>query len=111
MIRLNKPVKLLEWGEGTNTLNQVWSEIGQGKILEAKRKNGLTTLLVTISGAVEKKNAQDDAIKIVQSGEGMTSRSQKWGEVALGKLKSQETKGGQSLLFIEIGTATKFGRA
>ncbi len=111
MIRLNKPVKLLEWGEGTNTLNQIWMEIGQGSIRSARQKDGLTTLVVEMPGPFEKKNKRDDAIKIAQPGEGMTARSQAWGEVAMGKLRSVEPAGGRSLVHIEIPTAAKIGKA
>lgn len=111
MIRLNKPVKLLEWGEGVNTLNQVWNEMASGQIVSARRKDGVMTMVVEVSGSVVKKNAKDDAIKVAQQGEGMTARSQKWGEVAMGRLKGLETAGGKTTVQIEIAAATKVGRA
>src|SRR5215470_13722503 len=107
MIRLNRPVKLLEWGEGTNTLNQRWEEIGEGNILSSKRKAGVTTMVVEVKGAVQKKNPKDDSVKVVQRGEGMTARSQMWGEVALGRLKSIDSAAGRSLVSLEISAATK----
>ncbi len=107
MIRLNKPVKLLEWGEGTNTLNQIWTEIGEGKIIHEKTKDGITKLSVEITGSFNKKNQKDNSIKIVQPGEGMTSCSDSWGEVAIGQLNKVEPKGGKSLVVIDISTAVK----
>src|SRR5262245_26755518 len=107
MIRLSKPVKLYEWGEGTNTVNQVWRELGQGKIVSSKRKDLVTTLTVELGSAFNKGNARDNAIKLAQQGEGMTARSDKWGEVAIGRLKSVE--GGRSIV-IEIPVATKISK-
>ena len=106
MIRLSKPVKVLEWGEGTNTTNQIWSEMGEGTIASATQKNGLTSLVINMKSRVAKKNAKDNSVKIVQLGEGMTARSPYWGEVALGQIKAND---GQSLT-IEIPTATKIDK-
>jgi len=110
MIRPNKPVKLLEWGEGTNTLNQVWHELAEGQILSAKRRDGVMIMVVEVKGAVGKKNPKDDAIKVAQKGEGMTARSDKWGEVAMGRLKSIDASAGKTVVQIEIQQATKVGR-
>lgn len=110
MIRLNKPVKLMEWGEGTNTLNQVWSEMGLGIIRTAKCKDGVTTIVVEAQGRVAKKNSNDDFVKVLQQGEGMTPRSLAWGEVAMGRLRTIEAAGGKTVLYIEVKVATKVGR-
>ena len=110
MIRLNKPVKLYEWGEGTNTVNQVWKELGEGKITSAKRKDLVTTLEVELGGSFAKGNSRDNAIKVAQQGEGMTARSDKWGEVAIGRLKSVDSAGGKSVVAIEIPVATKISK-
>ena len=111
MIRPNKPVKLLEWGTGTNTTNQVWTEIASGSITSIKQQDRVTTLVIETTGSFEKKNTRDDSIKIAQQGEGMTARSQHWGEVAMGKLKSTESAGGKVLVSIEILNAAKIGAA
>lgn len=111
MIRVNKPVKLLEWGQGTSTLNQNWHEMATGEILSAKRKDGVTTMIVEVKGAVAKKNPNDDAIKVAQQGEGMTSRSSSWGEVAMGRLHSIQALGGKTTVYVEISNATKVGKA
>lgn len=108
MIRLSKPVRLLEWGEGTNTLNQNWSEVGEGRVVADKTKDGLTTLTVELVRGLEKKNPGDNSIKLAQQGEGMTGRSQMWGEVAMGRLRSVESGG--KVVVIEIPTATKVDR-
>jgi hypothetical protein len=104
MIRIRKPVRLLEWGEGTNTTNQVWTAIGEGRIVRKQGNAGLTTLTIEMSSPVEKKNRQDNSIKIAQEGEGMAANSKRWGEVAMGFLKSVDGK----TVSIEIPTATKF---
>jgi len=111
MIRLGKPVKLLEWGEGTTTLTQVWTDVGGGN-LRAKPKvyAGTTLLMVELDGQFTKKNTKDDWLKIIQQGEGMTPASQKWGEVAMGRLKSVENEGGKSVAYIELKNATKIGK-
>jgi hypothetical protein len=111
MIREHKPVKLLEWGEGTNTLNQVWTEMGQGKISgPVKRKDGVTTMVVELNGNVEKKNAKDNSVKVAQIGEGMTACSDKWGEVASGTLKSLTNSGGKTIAIVLITNATKVSK-
>jgi hypothetical protein len=106
MIRTRKPVQLLEWGEGTNTTNQIWTVIGEGRIVKNVTKRGLTTVIVETNAPVTKKNSKDNAIKLCQVGEGMTMNSNRWGEVAVGVLKAVE--GGGKTISIEISTATKF---
>lgn len=110
MIRLNKPVKLMEWGEGTSTLNQVWREIGQGTIRSVKKKNGTTTMLVEVENVVVKQNEKDNYLKVLQQGEGMTPRSQSWGEVAMGQLAACQVEGTKTMLQIEIATAAKVSK-
>ncbi len=114
MIRVNKPVKLLEWGEGTSTVNQNWREIGQGKILSHHRQQGIMELVIEVEGSFEKKNQADNSIKIAQFGEGMAPYSIKWGrvktrwgEVATGKLKAINVGVGKSQVSIVIDAATK----
>jgi hypothetical protein len=111
MIRTNRPVRLLEWGEGTNTLNQVWTVIGEGTIRQTRQRDGLTQLVVDMGKGFEKKNSKDDSIKIAQKGEGMAARSEHWGEVAIGKLRSVDSASGTAVVTIEIGTAAKLGKA
>ena len=118
MIRLNKPVKLLEWGEGTNTMNQRWEEIAEGKILSAKQANQNTTVIVEVKGPVNKKNQQNDWVKMSQLNEGIAPLAvrwgkitPRWGEVAMGKLKKVTAEQNKSLVEIEISTATKAGLA
>lgn len=111
MIRMGKPVQLMEWGEGTNTTNQVWSLLGTGEIQgRPKTVDGVTTLIVAIGGGWNKKNAKDDSIKVMQQGEGMTPRSDKWGEVAMGRLKAVGNEGGKTVVQIELKGAIKVGK-
>ena len=105
MIRRNKPVRLYEWGEGTNTLNQVWSSLGEGRIVSDKSKQGRLTLTVELKSTFDKRNKKDNTIKIMQQGEGMTAQSTFWGEVAMGQLT--DTRTGNRVAVIEIPTATK----
>lgn len=105
MIRVRKPIQLLEWGLGTNTTNQIWTVSGQGRITKHEMRNGLTTLVVDLDGAFDKKNPDDRSIKLTQQGEGMTGNSDRWGEVGTGVVKSVEN-GGRRVL-VEIATATK----
>src|SRR5947207_8252629 len=114
MIRLRKPVKLLEWGQGTNTTNQRWEEMANGKILVAKREHGVMNMQVEIDGAFTKKNPKDDSVKVAQLGEGMAPHAEKWGtitdrwgEVAMGKIKNVDSSGSKSVVHIEITAATK----
>jgi hypothetical protein len=110
VIRLNKPVHLYEWGEGTNTHNQTWTKIAEG-ILNNKPKwyAGLTTLKVEVNGSVAINNQKSKAIKIMQPGEGMVHTPGRWGEVAMGNLKSISTNEGKTIVEIEIDNATKMG--
>lgn len=111
MIRLGKPVQLLEWGQGTNTTNQVWTKFADGTI-EGKPRctDGITTAIIAIDGKLHKNNNADDHVKIMQQGEGMTPASQKWGEVAMGTLSNIEETGGKTLLHIALRGAIKVGR-
>ncbi|HEY9784006.1 MAG TPA: hypothetical protein V6D17_01300 [Candidatus Obscuribacterales bacterium] len=111
MIRLGKPVQLLEWGKGTNTTNQIWTKLANGVIYgRPKVVDGLTTIAIQIEGSWKKENPDDDSIKIMQQGEGMTPRSDKWGEVAMGRLRSVSSEGGKTVVSIELKGATKFGK-
>jgi hypothetical protein len=103
MIRRAKPIRLYEWGEGTNTLNQIWTQIGEGKIVQVKSVAGQTTLTIECRQPVHKKNTNDKSIKLMQEGEGMTARSDRWGEVAMGQIKGP----GGSSVEVEILTAIK----
>lgn len=105
MIRIAKPIQLLEWGEGTNTLNQVWTVVGQGRIAKHSMKDGLTTLQVQLDQPLQRKNPENPQFKLTQVGEGMTGGSQRWGEVGMAYVKSVGD-GGQSVV-LEIRTATK----
>jgi hypothetical protein len=111
MIRLGKQVKLLEWGEGTTTMNQRWIEMAKGNLrAKPKIKAGVTVLTVEIEGSFNKQNEKDDWIKIAQPGEGMTPASDRWGEVGMGRLKAVELEGGKTIVHIELKTATKIGK-
>jgi hypothetical protein len=110
MIRLGKPVRLLEWGEGTNTKNQNWEAIGQGTLHnKSKFYAGLTTLVVEVDGTVTKNNQKDNHIKVCQPAEGMVPIPGNWGEVAMGTLKSIENQNGKTIVKIEIEGAAKIG--
>jgi hypothetical protein len=118
MIRTNKPVKLLEWGQGTNTTNQRWQEVADGEILSINKKDGNTLMLVEIKGRLVKQNPSDDNIKVAQLGEGMTPLAERWGEIAprwgeiaMGRIRSVEDRSIKSIITIEIPTATKVSRA
>ncbi len=114
MIRLSKPVKMLEWGVGTNTTNQVWIEMGKGKITKKpKTVGGITTIVVQLDNRATKSNTSDDTIKLVQQGEAMTPTSKDaWGEVAYGRLKSIDEggEGGGTLVEVEVKFAIKVGK-
>ena len=111
MIRLGKKVELLEWGLGTTTVNQNWNTIGKGTLLnKPKIKAGLTEVAVALDGAFKKANEKDDSIKLCQPGEGMTPASDKWGEVAVGRLKAVDQEGGKTIVRIEIKGAIKIGK-
>src|SRR6185295_9659269 len=116
-IRLHKPVKLLEWGTGTNTTNQRWIEFGEGKIQSCKRKENITTMVVELKGPFKKENLRDDTVKVAQLGEGMAPHAEKWGEikdrcgeVAMGKIKGIDNAAGNAVVSIEISAATKVSR-
>jgi len=111
MIRIGKPVKLLEWGEGTTTLNQRWIDVGKGNLHNSpKNKMGTVLLAIQLDGPLNKKNDKDDWIKVMQQGEGMTPASDSWGEVAMGRLKSIENESGKNVAYIELKNATKIGK-
>lgn len=107
MIRFNKPVQVLEWGEGTNTLNQVWSPLAEGKFVNRSTTNGIVTLTVQANSSISKKNGKDDVVKLTQIGEGMAANSDTWGEVAIGHVKSISG----NTLVVEIPYATKISGA
>lgn len=108
MIRLGKPVKLLEWGTGTTTMTQRWMDLGKGSLrAKAKVKAGTTVIAIELDGALNKTNDKDDWVKLLQPGEGLTPVGDSWGEVAMGRLKSVENEGGRSVAYIELKNATK----
>lgn len=108
MIRLGKPVKLLEWGVGTNTTNQRWIEMGKGEIVgKPKTVDGITTIVVRLDKSASKSNPGDDTIKVAQPGESMTPLDKEaWGEVAFGRIKSMSG----STVEVEVKVATKVGK-
>jgi len=114
MIRLGKEVRLLEWGEGTTTLNQIWTEYARG-VLKAKpkRKMGATLITVEVPGTVQKHNTKDMHIKVMQVDEVMTPPSgamnPKWGEVAMATLKDVKLEGQHTIVELEIDSAIKIG--
>ncbi|MBI5175797.1 MAG: hypothetical protein SFV17_26295 [Candidatus Obscuribacter sp.] len=108
MIKLSKPVQLLQWGEGTNTTNQRWIEIGKGRISGRPRTvDGVTSVVIILDGSLSKVDAKRevDYVKVMQKGEGMTPRADRWGEVAMGTLKAVTG----NLVTIEVKAATKVG--
>jgi hypothetical protein len=111
MIRLSKPVQILQWGEGTSQGNQRWIEIAKGRF-QGKPKTvlGITTLQVEVEGSINKVDAkrEQDFIKVMQQGEAMTPHSERWGEVAMGTLKQVAIKDGRTVVEIELKAATKF---
>ncbi len=108
MIRLSKPVQVMEWGLGTSTDNQNWTEIAKGRFAgRPKRKDGVTTLTVEVEGSLDRKNDQNEFVKVFQQGEGMTPRSERWGEVAMGSISSIKNDSGKTVLIITVPTATK----
>ena len=110
MIRLSKPVQVLEWGLGTSTANQNWTEIAKGRFSgRPKRKDGVTTLVVEVEGSLQRKNDKNEFVKVMQQGEGMTPRSERWGEVAMGSIATITTEGGKTVMVISVPTATKVG--
>lgn len=112
MIRPNKPIKVLEWGEGTNTLNQVWTECGGGRIKKIKQVDCVTTMVIDIEGGFDKKNINDNTVKLVQQGEGMAARSEDWGEVGFGVYKGSNSEPGKPRqVTVELKIAAKVGKA
>lgn len=107
MIRFNKRVKLMEWGKGTNTTNQKWTEIGEGNFSNRSVKDGVTTLTIQTSAPLNRQNEEENAVKLCQQGEGMTGASERWGEVALGYIKNVAG----TTVTVEIPTATKISGA
>ena len=77
----------MEWGVGTNTSNQKWTEIAEGTFSQRIVKDGITTLTIQTKG-VSRKNTETNSIKLCQKGEGMAACSEHWGEVASGEIKS-----------------------
>ena len=79
----------MEWGQGTNTTNQRWDEIGEGSFSSRSYQNGVTTLTIQTKSGVTRKNDNDSSVKLVQLGEGMAAcSSDRWGEVAVGHIKT-----------------------
>lgn len=107
MIRYNKPVQLLEWGEGTNTTNQIWSVLGEGRFVSKTTKDGITVMTVETNAAVSRKNQKDNSVKLAQKGEGMSANSEHWGEVAMGHIQSVSG----NTVVIEIPYAVKVSGA
>lgn len=102
MIRFNKPVKLLEWGEGTNTTNQIWSVMGEGRFSKRKHRDGHALLTVETDGPIARKNQKDNTVKMCQLSEGMAANSNHWGEVALGHIES--INGNTVVIYIPYAT-------
>ncbi len=106
MIRFNQPVKIMEWGLGTNQTNQIWTEIAEGNFTSRSVKDGITTMEIQTKG-VNRKNTDDSSVKLCQLGEGMAACSDRWGEVAMGNIKSIS---GNNMV-VEISHATKISGA
>jgi hypothetical protein len=110
MIRLGKPVQLFEWGIGTTTMNQNWNLIGEGTLHNSpKWFAGATILIVEVNGKVTLKNEKEKMIKVFQPGEAMTPNSKRFGEVAMGMLKSIKEQGPKTIVEIELEGAAKVG--
>ncbi len=111
MIRLGKPVQLLEWGVGTTTFNQNWTVIAEGTLRnKAKVLKGTTTIIVELKAPLKRENDKNESIKVVQKGEVMTHDSERWGEVAMGRLRSVQNENGKNIAYIEVKDAVKIGR-
>lgn len=109
MIRLGKPVQILQWGEGTNTTNQRWQEIAKGRFAgKPKTVVGVTSLVIEVEGSINKANDKNNDVKIMQQGEGMVAHSERWGEVAMGTLKDVSNQGGKTIVTVEVHAATKY---
>jgi len=110
MIRLGKPVQLFEWGAGTTTMTQNWHLIGEGTLKNRpKWFAGATILTIEVNGKVTPKNEKDKTIKVFQPGEAMTPNTNRFGEVAMGLLKSVKEQGGKTIVEIELEGAAKVG--
>jgi len=111
MIRLSKPVQVLEWGEGTNTTNQRWEEIAKGRLSgKPKTVAGLTSIVIEVEGSISRKNEKNEYVKVMQQGEGMTPHSNAWGEVAMGTIKSVNNESGKTLVTVEVSAAVKYSK-
>lgn len=109
MIRLGKPVQILQWGEGTNTTNQRWQEIGKGRFAsKPKTVQGVTSILIEVDGSINKLHDKNSDVKLMQQSEGMVAHSTKWGEVAMGTLKGVSNESGRTIATIEVHAATKY---
>lgn len=97
----------MEWGLGTNTTNQKWTEIGEGTFSSRVVKDGITTLTIQTKSSLNRSNDKDDSVKLCQLGEGMSACSEYWGEVAIGHIKSVSG----STVVVEIPFATKISGA
>lgn len=107
MIRFNKLVKIMEWGKGTNTTNQIWTEIGTGHFVSRSVKDGITALTIQTNAPLNRKNIEDNCVKLCQQGEGMAANSERFGEVAIGEITSVSG----TTVTVEIKTATKISGA
>ena len=111
MIRLGKPVQLLEWGAGTSTSNQNWRVIAEGKLRnKAKVLKGTTIIVVELGAPLKRENEGNNSIKVVQKGELMTHHSERWGEVAMGQLHSVQKEKGKNVAYIVVTDAAKIGK-
>lgn len=110
MIRLGKPVQIMEWGQGTNTTNQRWTEIAKGRFAsKPKVVNGETTLVIEIEGSLTRNgDTGNDYVKLMQQGEGTLPAAGSWGEVAMGTIGSPSNQGGKTVVEVKVKTATKF---
>ena len=75
MIRLGKPVQVLEWGKGTNTTNQNWNEIAKGRLFgKPKTKLGNHNYCHRNRRLPcrRKNDGANEFVKVMQQGEGMT---------------------------------------
>lgn len=97
----------MEWGKGTNTTNQIWTDIGEGNFISRSVKDGITTLTIQTNAPLQRHNNEDNSVKLCQQGEGMAACSDHWGEVALGQIKSVSG----TTVVIEIPYATKISGA
>jgi hypothetical protein len=107
MIRFNKAVKIMEWGEGTNSTNQRWEEIAEGTFKTREFKDGITILTIQTKNNVAPKNQKDNTVKLCQQGEGTTANSEFWGEVASGNVTSITG----NLVVVEISQCVKISGA